>query len=433
LGFAFTVDAKSPDGRSSSADPAIFGSSGWLIFGGAAISRPADDRAVRAAYREGVHIRLPVARRWRPSPLVVDGVLAALLTAGAQLEIWDGTDGAGHRLPAALAALAIMAPIAVRHRYPAVVGTGVPLASAAAHALWNPSFIGYPIATFCALYALTAWTLPRRFALGTVLVAAAFLATLAAHGASVQVVVPFTVVTVAVMLLVRRIVGDRERRARMAERERDVAAREAVVAERARVARELHDVIAHNVSMMVLQAGAERRVLDGTSSSTREVLQTIEQVGRSALTEMRRLLGMLRSDAVEPLRPQPGLAQLPTLIAQVREAGLPVELRIDGEPRSLPAGIELSAFRIVQEALTNTMKHAGQARAQVSVRYRADVLELEILDDGPGATRHAAGGATSRGHGLVGMRERVTLYGGHLDTGDHPAGGFAVRVRLPAR
>jgi signal transduction histidine kinase len=245
--------------------------------------------------------------------------------------------------------------------------------------------------------------------------------------------VPFTVVTVAVMLLVRRIVGDRERRARMAERERDVAAREAVVAERARVARELHDVIAHNVSMMVLQAGAERRVLDGTSSSTREVLQTIEQVGRSALTEMRRLLGMLRSDAVEPLRPQPGLAQLPTLIAQVREAGLPVELRIDGEPRSLPAGIELSAFRIVQEALTNTMKHAGQARAQVSIRYGADMLELEIHDDGPGATRHAAEGAASRGHGLVGMRERVTLYGGHLDVGDHQAGGFAVRVRLPAR
>jgi signal transduction histidine kinase len=384
-------------------------------------------------YRECVHIRLPVARRWRPSPLVVDCVLAALLTAGAQQQIWDGTDGAGHRLPATLAALAIMAPIAVRRRYPAVVGTGVPLVSAASHALWDPSFIGYPIATFCALYALTAWTLPRRFALGTVLVAAAFLATLAARSASVQVVVPFTVVTVAVMLLVRRIVGDRERRAQVAERERDVAAREAVVEERARIARELHDVIAHNVSMMVLQAGAERRVLDGTASPTREVLQTIEQVGRSALTEMRRLVGMLRGGAVEPLRPQPGLGDLQALVAQVREAGLPVELRIDGEPRGLPAGIELSAFRIVQEALTNTMKHAGQARAQVSIRYGADMLELEIHDDGPGATRHAAEGAASRGHGLVGMRERVTLYGGHLDVGDHPAGGFAVRVRLPAR
>lgn len=380
-------------------------------------------------YRYGVHIRLPIASRLRPNPLVVDCVLAAVLTAGAQLQIWDGTDGAGHRLPAALAALAIMAPIAVRHRYPAVVGTGVPLVSAAAHALWNPSFIGYPIATFCALYALTAWSLPWRFAVGTVLVAGAFLATLAAHGSSVQVVVPFTVVTVAVMLLVRRIVGDRDRRARMAERERDVAAREAVVEERARIARELHDVIAHNVSMMVLQAGAERRVLNGGAGSTREVLQTIEQVGRSALTEMRRLLGMLRSDAAESLRPQPGLEDLPALAAQVREAGLPVELRIEGEPRSLPAGIELSAFRIVQEALTNTIKHAGQARAQVSVRYRADMLELEIVDDGRGT----AGGAAGKGHGLVGMRERVALYGGHLAVGHHPAGGFAVRARLPTR
>jgi signal transduction histidine kinase len=286
---------------------------------------------------------------------VVDCVLAAILTAGAQLQIWGGTDGAGHRLPATLAALAIMAPIAVRHRYPAVVGTGVPLVSAAAHALWNPSFIGYPIATFCALYALTAWTLPRRFALGTVLVAAAFLATLAAHGASAQVVVPFTVVTVAVMLLVRRIVGDRERRVRIAERERDVAAREAGVAERARVARELHDVIAHNVSMMVLQAGAERRVLDGTASSTHEVLQTIEQVGRSALTEMRRLLGMLRSDAAEPLRPQPGLGDLPTRGAatstrgsgrspSTARAAIPARSRSATTPPALSTGTSESAL-----------------------------------------------------------------------------------------
>jgi signal transduction histidine kinase len=219
----------------------------------------------------------------------------------------------------------------------------------------------------------------------------------------------------------------------MAERERDVAAREAVVEERARIARELHDVIAHNVSMMVLQAGAERRVLNGSAGSTREVLQTIEQVGRSALTEMRRLLGMLRSDAAESLRPQPGLEDLPALAAQVREAGLPVELRIEGEPRSLPAGIELSAFRIVQEALTNTIKHAGQARAQVSVRYGADMLELEIVDDGRGADRDTAEGAVGKGHGLVGMRERVALYGGRLAVGGHPAGGFAVRARLPTR
>jgi signal transduction histidine kinase len=367
-------------------------------------------------------------RRW-PGPLVVDGVLAVLLTAGAQLQIWLGSDGAGHRLWAALMAVAIMVPVAVRRRYPAVVGTGVPVLSAADHALWDPKFIGYPVATFCALYALSVWTPPRRFACGTALAAAAFLATGLAPGGRVQVAVPFTAVTVVVMLLIRRIITDRDRRARMAERERDVAAREAVVEERARIARELHDVIAHNVSMMVLQAGAERAVLDGANGGTRDVLHTIEQIGRSALTEMRRLLGMLRSDAAEPLAPQPLLADLPALIDQVREAGLPVELHIGGQPRDLPAGIELSAFRIVQEALTNALKHAGPARAQVSVRYCTDTLELEITDDGAGAAMPAAGG----GHGLAGMRERVALYGGRLDAGRRPAGGFGVRVLLPAR
>jgi len=374
-------------------------------------------------------MRVAGLRRWWPGPLVVDGVLAGLLTVGAQWQIWLGKDGAGHQLWAALMAVAIMAPVAVRRRYPAVVGTGVPVLSAADHALWDPKFIGYPVATFCALYALSVWTSPRRFACGTVLAAAAFLATSVAPGGQVQVAVPFTAVTVVVMLLIRRIIGDRDRRARMAERERDVAAREAVVEERARIARELHDVIAHNVSMMVLQAGAERAVLDGANGGTRDVLHTIEQIGRSALTEMRRLLGMLRSDAADPLSPQPRLADLPVLISQVREAGLPVELHIDGQPRDLPAGIELSAFRIVQEALTNALKHAGPARAQVSVRYRTDTLELEITDDGAGQAMPAGGG----GHGLAGMRERVALYGGRLDAGCRPAGGFGIRVLLPVR
>src|SRR5581483_2704633 len=193
----------------------------------------------------------------------------------------------------------------------------------------------------------------------------------------------FVTVTVVVMLLVRRVVGDRERRAVLAERERDIVAREAVVEERARIARELHDAIAHNVSMMVVQAGAERRVL-AEGEPTREVLETIEQVGRGALTEMRRLVGMLRSEQGDPLAPQPGLADLATLATQVREAGLPVELVVEGERRDLPVGIELSAYRIVQEALTNALKHAGDARATVLVRYGRDSLELEIVDDGTG-------------------------------------------------
>ena len=211
--------------------------------------------------------------------------------------------------------------------------------------------------------------------------------------------VPIIVVTVVVMLLVRRVVGDRERRVQIAERERDVAAREAVVEERARIARELHDVIAHHVSMMVVQAGAERRVLGDANASTREVLETVEHTGRSALTEMRRLLGMLRDDVSEPLAPQPGLGDVPTLVEQLREAGLPIELRVDGDARELPLGIELSAYRIVQEALTNALKHAGGAQATVRIRYGTESLELEIADDGAGRAhaRHRWR-ARSRGH-----------------------------------
>jgi len=304
----------------------------------------------------------------------------------------------------------------------------VPLVAAFAHNRFDPQFVGYPIATFCALYALTAWTPPRSFALGFAVVIGVYI------GASVGDHFPnngvtFAVVTAVVMLLVRRVLGDRERRARVAERERDVASREAVVDERARIARELHDAIAHNVSMMVVQAGAERRVLEGTSNSTREVLETIEGIGRGALTEMRRLVGMLRSDTKDELAPQPGLSDLPMLVTQVREAGLPVELHVVGGPRDLPVGIELSAYRIVQEALTNALKHAGEAHASVQVRYGADSLELEVVDDGLGGQAPVAGG----GHGLAGMRERVALYGGRLDAGRRASGGFAVRVLLPIR
>jgi signal transduction histidine kinase len=375
-----------------------------------------------------VHPRLSRLRRFRLDPVKVDWALAALLSVGAQLAIWLGSDAAHHRLGAALLAPAITAPIAVRRRYPALVGTAVPLVAAFDHDLWDPQFVGYPVATFCALYALTAWTPPRRFAFGFALVVAVYLA------ASVGDPFPnngvtFAVVTAVVMLLIRRVLGDRERRARVAERERDVAAREAVVEERARIARELHDVIAHHVSMIVMQAGAERRVLDGANTATREVLETIEQIGRGALTETRRLLGMLRGDANEPLTPQPGLTDVPTLVGQLREAGLPVELQLEGERRELPIGIELSAYRIVQEALTNALKHAGDARATVRISYRTDALELEIADDGAGGITRASGG----GHGLVGMRERAALYGGRFDASRNPDGGFVVRVLLPIR
>jgi signal transduction histidine kinase len=375
-----------------------------------------------------VRPRLALSRS-RPDPLTLDLSLAALLTVVAQLEVWLG--GAAHdRVVATVVALVATASVAVRRRYPTIVGILVPILYALELTFWgDPQIIAASVAYFCALYALAVWTQPRGFAIGLALFVAFGLGTSAGPKQSLQGTAPFIVVGVVVMLLVRRVLGDRERRVQLAERERDLTAREAVVEERARIARELHDAIAHNVSMMVVQAGAERRVLDETSGSTKEVLVTIERIGRGALTEMRRLVGMLRSDATDPLTPQPGLDDLPTLVAQVREAGLPVQLEVEGERRELPVGIELSAYRIVQEALTNALKHAGKAQASVHIRSGVDSLELAIVDDGAGAPAPVSSG----GHGLVGIRERVALYGGRLDAGRRPSGGFAVRVLLPTR
>ena len=212
------------------------------------------------------------------------------------------------------------------------------------------------------------------------------------------------------------------------EHEREENAKLAVAEERARIARELHDVVAHNLSIMVVQAGAERRALGAERPETSDVLATIEDTGRAAMAEMRRLLGMLRrSDDELALAPQPSLRHLDALVAQVSEAGLPVDLRIEGEPRPLAPGIDLSAYRIVQEALTNALKHAGPARARVTVRYGDNELDIEIADDGAGAADEAPAG----GHGLVGMRERVALFGGDLAAGAKRGGGYAVRARLP--
>ena len=211
------------------------------------------------------------------------------------------------------------------------------------------------------------------------------------------------------------------------EREQRETARLAIAQERARIARELHDVVAHSVSVMVVQAGAERLALREESESTREVLRSIEQTGRQALAEMRRLLGMLREEDDESgLAPQPGLDQLEALVASVRAAGLPVELRIEGRRLPLPPGLDVSAYRILQEALTNSLRHAGADRARVVVSYGGGKLELEVADNGRGRLNGDGGG-----HGLVGMRERVALYGGELQAGDAEEGGFVVRARLP--
>jgi signal transduction histidine kinase len=218
-----------------------------------------------------------------------------------------------------------------------------------------------------------------------------------------------------------------EERAAALERERDANARIAAADERVRIARELHDIVGHSVSLMVVQAGVERQLLDEGAGSTREVLRSIEQTGKEALTEMRRLVDVLRreEDRLE-LAPPASIGRLDELARRMEEAGLPVRVRIEGEEAPLPPGLDLTAYRIVQEALTNSLRHAGGTHAEVVLRYGHDALEVEVLDDGVGGAAQNGGG-----HGLAGMRERAALFGGEVQTARLDGGGFLVRARLP--
>ncbi len=222
-----------------------------------------------------------------------------------------------------------------------------------------------------------------------------------------------------------------ELRASHAEREREAAARIAVAEERARIARELHDIVAHAVSVMVLQAGAVRHKLPDELQESREALEGVEHTGRSALAEMRRLLGAMRDADEDVARvPQRGLGDLGALVEQVTRAGLPVQLRVDGRPYALPEALDVSAYRIVQEGLTNALKHARASQAEVTVRYGRDELDIEVRDDGDG---DGATQANGHGHGLVGVRERVKIYGGEMTAGRASGGGFVLSTRLPVR
>ncbi|WP_329554349.1 sensor histidine kinase [Streptomyces sp. NBC_00696] len=230
-----------------------------------------------------------------------------------------------------------------------------------------------------------------------------------------------------------------EERAARLEKEREAQAKVAVAAERARIARELHDVVAHNVSVMVVQADGAAYVLDSAPDQAKKALETISSTGRQALAEMRRLLGVLRTgehkEAGEYV-PQPDVEQIDDLVEQCRTSGLPVDFKVEGTPRPLPSGVELTAYRIVQEALTNTRKHGGpNTGASVRLLYFDDGLGLLVEDDGKGAPHelYEEGGADGQGHGLIGMRERVGMVGGTLDAGPRPGGGFRISALLPLK
>ncbi len=230
-------------------------------------------------------------------------------------------------------------------------------------------------------------------------------------------------------LLVRRPVvraQTAEDRAVQLEVDQAAAAERAVQRERQRIARELHDIIAHSVSMMTLQAGAVRRLLTPGQERERATLSRIEETGRDAMAEMRRLVGLLKQDGEPALAPQPGLTSLDALVAKVSDAGLPVETHVLGEPRSLTAGVDLTAYRIVQEALTNALKYAGQARACVALTWQPTELVIEVTNTGEARPQHNAAG-----YGQAGMRERLALYGGRLESGPGPHGGYLIRAHLP--
>jgi signal transduction histidine kinase len=356
----------------------------------------------------------------------LDRITAACLVVVAQLELWVGhvTDS-----PKALAIpvfVAIPVLVAFRRHAPVLVGSLILVLQQAIFVTGNSQSVALAISWMCGMYGIAVWTDARGFATGLGVLAGGNVAGyVIGGGGDFKNTFLFTVIPGVVMYLLRRTIRDRELRAQLLE----LKARDAVAEERARIARELHDLVAHNVSVMVVQAGAERHALPPEQQSTREALTSIEQSGRQALAEARRLLGVLRhGDQSDELQPQPGVARIGELVEQTRRAGLPVELEVAGEPVGLPAGVDLCAYRVVQESLTNALKHAGPAHARVRLRYDRAALSIDVVDDGPGAATPDGDGA---GHGLIGMRERVTLYGGRIEAGPRPEGGFAVHAELP--
>lgn len=409
----------------------------------------------------------------RSHPLLADGLFAGLLVALAVPGLWYSARlasvGSHIRPPDALGVVLTvltLAPLTLRRRYPLAVLTVTGVFSALLTAMHYSSGGGDGIGVLIALY--TAAALYGRARALQILGITGVAVTIALVTAPGPVTLP-DVVGNGVVFITAWVIGraahnrrayitEVETRAARLEEQREADARAAVAEERARIAREMHDVVAHSVSVMVVQAAAARRTLARDPSRASEALETIESTGRDALAEMRRLLGVLRSDddpAADTMHPQPGLREVAVLVQQVREAGLPVQLAVTGQARPLTAGVELTAYRIVQEALTNAIKHAGPTRARVELCFGDETLAVRVRDDGHGAAGHGAAGhgaaaalplqptgsplerATGQpisqptGHGILGMRERVLMVGGSLRAEPRRGGGFEVVAQLP--
>jgi signal transduction histidine kinase len=411
---------------------------------------------VLAGRRRSPEALIRRARAWlRAHPLAADVLLTVLMVAVAisgfaSLEASEEGLG-GSREPDGWGVLLLVlmnAPLVLRRRAPLAV-LGVVLAAGAT--FW---VLDYPDSTgtfgvLLAVYTVGNRCARRRSLIGLAVALGVILCITTAGVLSEDVDLPPSIIVANVIIFLaawlwgdgvrsrRAYLAELELRAETAEREQRSEAQRAVQEERARIARELHDVVAHSMSVMVVQAAGARRLLAADpavdhSSTARatEAMGHIEQTGREAMGEMRRLLGVLRSEGDEAeLAPQPGLGDLPALVGSWREAGLPVELRVVGAVDDLPPGVDLCAYRVIQEALTNTSRHAGQARARVEVVRADDALEVVVSDDGRGAA--AAADGHTPGHGIGGMRERTALYGGTVQAGPRTGGGFEVRASLP--
>jgi signal transduction histidine kinase len=366
-------------------------------------------------------------------------LLIVLLVFAAMLEVLVGRgspDAPRTTLWFVLPAIAIMVlPIVGRRRLPFAPAAHWLLAAGIAFVDWRliPSAISIFVIGLVAAFLLGNLRDAVQTGLGLALVvggSAIVVYKIPGHSTAMLIFIPleFAIAWVAGFAVRERSeqAEAAEQRATQAERERDAAARIAVAEERVRIARELHDIVAHAVSVMVLQVGAVRHKLPEGMADDSAALRNVERAGRTALAEMRSLLAAMRSDGDEPeLTPQPGLDGLDSLLGEIGRAGLPVRLHVDGQPAALPRGIDLSAYRIVQEGLTNALKHAHASNADVTVRYRPDELEIEVRDDGDGSSA-----TDGLGHGLVGVRERVKIYGGEMSAGANGS-GFILSTRLP--
>ncbi|MFE4173471.1 sensor histidine kinase [Streptomyces sp. NPDC056909] len=388
----------------------------------------------------------------RRHPTGVDSFWAVLLFGFSLLWVVQQVVGVGPRLVAIAVVALLSLSVALRRRAPEktlVLVLGLGVAQVALDVEVNPADFGMLVV----IYTVSAQGGPRwasQLALTGGLLAAPISqvrwpedGTSTAGRVVVAIImsVPFALAWVlGDSARTRRAYFDQlEERATRLEKEREAQAKVAVAAERARIARELHDVVAHNVSVMVVQADGAAYVLDAAPDQAKEALETISSTGRQALAEMRRLLGVLRTGDTKEggeYVPQPDVGQIEDLVEKVRGAGLSVDFKIEGTPRPLPSGVELTAYRIVQEALTNSRKHGGpDVGASVRLVYFDDGLGLLVEDDGRGAAHevYEDGGADGRGHGLIGMRERVGMVGGTLDAGPRPGGGFRISALLPLK